>query len=67
MKERDINIPFIHIHECCYPFIEGCFMDKSPFIKERIPPISGLFSTQFMLKRKWILDYDNEVIYARLE
>ncbi len=32
---------------------------------EQIPSISALLSTHFMLKRKWILDFSNEVIYAK--
>ncbi len=33
-------------------------------VKEGVPSISGLLSTEFMLKRNWILDYENLVIYA---
>lgn len=32
---------------------------------ESAPPISGLFSTGYMLKHKWILDYKRQIIYAK--
>ena len=31
---------------------------------ENIPPISGLFSTDYMLQKKWILDFGTGVIYS---